>query len=64
MGWEGRGVRDGEMGVGRVVGGGKKCSDVVEESRKRYGKLANISNNGYHLLCLYPVHYFQPLQLC
>ena len=52
------------MGVGRVVGGGKKCSDVVEESRKRYGKLANISNNGYHLLCLYPVHYFQPLQLC
>ena len=52
------------MGVGRVVGGGKKCSDVVEESRKRYGKLANISNNGYRLLCLYQVPYFQRFQLC
>ena len=41
------------MGVGRVVGGGKKRSDVVEGSRKRYGKLANISNNGYHLLSAY-----------
>ena len=45
-------------------GVGRDVQDVVEESRKRNGKLANILNNGYHLLRLYHVHYLQPLQLC
>ena len=39
--------------------------DVVEESRKRYEMLANILNDGCHLLSLYHVSYRQPLQqLC